>query len=206
MRARALATACMFALVMMAAGCATGPFMENPLMVGSQPAVTVENPVYVPGNPASYNPVFERIIDILDDYFEIAFADRWDGRIETFPKIAPGLELFWVPGSPDFDQRLLATTQTIRQRAIVLLQPAENGGYFIDVKVYKELEDLAQPIRATAGAASFRSDNTLERQFQVIDPTIVDSKWIPIGRDAKLEQIILQRLRNCPVEPVQATR
>jgi hypothetical protein len=206
MRAQPLAMACMFAVVMMAAGCATGPFMENPLMVGSQPVVMVENPVFVPGNPASYNPVFERIIDVLDDYFEIAFANRYDGRIETFPKIAPGLELFWVPGSPDFDQRLLATTQTIRQRAIVLLQPAENGGYFIDVKVYKELEDLAQPIRATAGAASFRSDNTLERQFQVIDPTVVDSKWIPIGRDAKLEQIILQRLRNCPVEPVQTAR
>jgi hypothetical protein len=206
MRARALAMAAVVVLVILITGCATGPFMENPLMVGSQPVITVENPVYVPGNPAAYNPVFERIIDVLDDYFEIAYANRYDGRIETFPKIAPGLELFWVPGSPDFDQRLLATTQTIRHRAIVLIQAAENGGYFVDVKVYKELEDLAKPMRATAGAAAFRSDNTLERQFQVIDPTVVDSNWIPIGRDAKLEQVILQRLRQCPIEQVLPPR
>jgi hypothetical protein len=193
-------------MLLLSCGCATGPFAENPLVLGSPPMITVENPVYVPGNPAAYNPVFDRVIDVLDDYFEISFADRWDGRIETFPKIAPGLELFFVPGSPDFDQRLLATTQTIRERAIVLILPAENGGYFLDVKIYKELEDLAKPMRATAGAASFRSDNSLERQFQVIDPTVVDSSWIPIGRDAKLEQIVLQRLRKCPVEQVPPPR
>src|SRR5262249_2437522 len=147
-----------------------------------------------------------RVIDVLDDYFEIAYANRYDGRVETFPKIAPGLERWFMPGSPDFNQRLLATTQTIRHRAIVLIQAAENGGYFVDVKVYKELEDLAKPMRATAGAAAFRSDNTLERQFQVIDPTVVDSSWIPIGRDAKLEQVILQRLRQCPVEQVLPQR
>src|SRR5262249_16311166 len=167
MMARALGTLVMAALALAIAGCATGPFADNPLLLGSQPMVVVENPVYLPGNPAAYNPVFERVIDVLDDYFEIAYANRYDGRVETFPKIAPGLERWFIPASPDFDDRLLATTQTIRHRALVLIQPAENGGYFVDVKVYKELEDLARPMRATAGAASFQSDNTLERQYQV---------------------------------------
>jgi len=206
MKVRALSAAWMSALAVIASGCATGPFADNPLLLNSQPLITVENPVYVPGNPAAYNPVFERVIDILDDYFEIANANRFDGRVETFPKIAPGLERWFMPGSPDFDQRLLATTQTIRHRAIVLIQPAENGGYFVDVKVFKELEDLERPIRSLSGAAAFRSDPTLERQYQVIDPTVVDFKWIPIGRDYKLEQVILQRLRKCPVETVETSR
>src|SRR5437868_1913898 len=74
--------------------------------------------------------------------------------------------------------------------------PADDGGFFVDVKVYKELEDLARPIRSTAGAAAFRSDNTVERQFEVIDPTVIDSQWIPIGRDVRLEQVILKRLAS----------
>jgi hypothetical protein len=58
------------------------------------------------------------------------------------PRIAPGLEQPWKPGSPDCAQRLLATFQTIRHRASVLITPAEDGGFFVDVKVLKELEEL----------------------------------------------------------------
>lgn len=203
---RALGTAFIASLSCFIVGCAIGPFADNPLLVREDSLVLVENPVYLPGNPAAYNPVFERVLDVLDDYFEIAYADRFDGRIETFPRIAPGLERFFMPGSPDVDQRVLATTQTIRHRAIALIRPAENGGYFVDVKVYKELEDLAKPIRDLAGGAAFRSDSTLERQYQVIDPTVVDFAWIPIGRDEKLEQVILQRLRKCPVDAREVGR
>ena len=56
---------------------------------------------------------------------------------------------------------------------------------------------LPRPTRMTAGAASFRSDNTVERQFEVIDPTIYEATWIPLGRDVKLEQVILARLKQC---------
>ena len=87
--------------------------------------------------------------------------------------------------------------QTIRHRAEISIDPARDGGYFVSVIVYKELEDLARPVRSTAGAASFRSDNTVERQFEVIDPTVFESNWIPLGRDACLEQVILQRLKKC---------
>jgi hypothetical protein len=178
-------------------GCASGPLLDNPILLRPEPCPAVENPVYVPLGPPAYGAVFEQVIDILDDYFEIAYANRYDGRIETFRSIAPGLEQPWKPGSPDFDQRLLAFFQTIRHHAVVLIQPADDGGFFVDVKVYKELEDLLRPVRATAGAASFRSDATLERQFEVIDPTIYEANWIPIGRDLKLEQVILHRLKQC---------
>jgi hypothetical protein len=190
---RALWTAWAGIVAVTVAGCATGPLLENPVIVRPQ-AVATENPVYVPLGPPSYGLVFEQVLDVLEDFFEIAYANRYDGRIETFPKIAPGLEQPWKPGSPDFRQRLLATWQTIRHRAIVTINVADDGGFFVDVKVFKELEDLSRPIRSTAGAAAFRSDNTVERQFEVVDPVVVDSTWIPIGRDTKLEQILLERI------------
>src|SRR5262245_18600368 len=140
-------TACAGLVLALASGCATGPLLDNPLMIPIDPNVTVENPVFVPGGPAAYHAVFEKIIDVVDDYFELAFLSRWDGRIETFPRIAPGYEQWWKPGSPDPEQRLLATLQTIRHRAIVHIEPANDGGYFVSVRVFRELEDLPRPVR-----------------------------------------------------------
>src|SRR5207244_4375304 len=152
----------------------SGPLVDNPARV---PSAVVANPIYIHQGPLAYGLVFEKVYDVLDDYFEIAEYNRYDGRIETFPRIAPGLEQPWKPGSPDFDQRLLATLQTIRHRATVLIQPADNGGFFIQVTVFKELEDLARPIRSTAGDAIFRSEISVERQFEVIDPTRFETNW-----------------------------
>jgi hypothetical protein len=183
---------------LLGSGCATGPLLDNPVFVRPDPAVHVENPVYIPQGGHAYNAVFDRVLDVVDDYlFEVSYANRYDGHIETFPRIAPGLEQLWKPGSPDFYQRLQATWQTIRHRLSVLIEPAHNGGFFVHVTVYKELEDLPRPTRATAGTASFRSDPTVERQFEVIDPTVFESNWIPIGRDSELEQAILQCLKKC---------
>ncbi|GIW82715.1 MAG: hypothetical protein KatS3mg105_4522 [Gemmatales bacterium] len=192
-------SAATFALSLILPGCYftySGPLTENPVLVRPQTGTTVENPVYVPLSPQNYGAVFEKTIDVLDDYFEIAYTNRYDGRIETFPRIAPGYEQFFKPGNPNPRDRLQATFQTIRNRAVVLIQPAQDGGYFIDVSVYKELEDLPQPDRATAGAAIFQGVNSVERQFEVVDPSVFESNWIPLGRNHHLEQLILHRLRS----------
>jgi hypothetical protein len=185
------------AALLLACGCATGPLVDNPVLVRPEPGVNVENPLYVPLGPGSYGVVFEKVIDVIDNYFEISYANRYDGTILTFPRIAPGLEQPWKAGSPDFDQRFEATLQTLRHRAEVRIQPADDGGYFVQLTVYKELEDIPRPIRATAGSAAFRSDNTVERQYEVIDPTIFESTWIPRGRNTQMEQAILQQLKKC---------
>ncbi len=195
-RSRWLAWAGAVAAAMLS-GCYSAPLLDNPALFRPDLSVTCENPVFVPGNPAAYGTVFEKVLDVVDDYFEIAYANRYDGSIVTFPKIAPGFEQPWKPGSPDWYGRALATLQTIRYRAVVRIEAADDGGYFVNVKVYRELEDLPRPTRATAGAASFRSDNTVERQFEVIDPTVFESQWIPQGEDVPLEQVILQRIKKC---------
>jgi hypothetical protein len=197
---RKLLTAWTGALLLLAAGCMTGPSLDNPALIRPDANLTVGNPVWIPGagQPAYYNEkVFEKILDVIDDYFEIRFASRYDGHIDTFPRIAPGYEQIWKPSSPDAYQRLEATLQTIRHRGEVFIEPAQDGGYFVQVIIHKELEDLPRPIRATAGAAAFRSDNTVDRQFEVIDQNAYESNWIPLGRDSQFEQLILQRIRKC---------
>ena len=194
---RTLTTAWLAAAALALAGCSTGPLQENPSLIRPDLLIPQENPLYIPQGPDAYDKVFQKALDVVDDFWEIAYSNRYEGRIETHPSVAPGLEQPWKPGSPDFYQRLLAFFQSIRHRCILVISPADNGGYYIDVKVLKELEDLPSPIRATAGAASFRLNSTIERQFEVIEQPIYESNWIPIGRDFKLEQVILDRLAHC---------
>jgi hypothetical protein len=196
--AGALALAC-------AAGCVGRPLLDNPIFVQAEPTGPCPNPVFLALGPPDYAVVFEKTLDVLDDYFEIMLASRYDGTIRTYPKVAPGLEQPWKPGSPDGAERLLATLQSIRYRCEVTIQPADpqaghpQGGYLVQVVVFKELEDVPRPIRATAGSAAFRSDNTVERQFEVVDPSVIEGNWIPLGRETNLEQAILKRI-NCMIQ------
>lgn len=176
-------------------GCDTLPLAENPVQIGGNPAaVVLANPAYVAMGPTDYACLYEAVLDVLDDYFEIAYANRYDGTIRTFPRVAPGLEQPWRPGSPDGPERTYATLQSLRYRCDAVIQPGEQGGYMVYITVYRELEDVPRPIRATAGAAAFRSDNTVDRQFEVIDPAVVQVGWIPKGRETYVEQAILRKL------------
>ena len=60
----------------------------------------------------------------------------------------------------------------------------------------KELEDLAKPDRQAAGRAVFNNDFPVNRTREIVGPVPAPLQWIPRGRDSKLEQIILQRIRD----------
>ncbi len=194
---------CTATLALIGSGCVSGPMQENPVLIRPNKPSSVDNPVYLPLGPNSYGAVFEKVQDVLDDYFEIAYTNRYNGEIETFPRVAPGLGEMWKGGSPDLYQRLLATLQSMRNRAVVRIFPADDGGYFVSVMVYRELEDLAQPIKSNTSSAVFRNDNGLERQFEIIDATTYDAIWIPKGRDLCMEQEILDRLAHAKYECVK---
>lgn len=173
----------------------SGPLLNNPSPVAVVDGPECENPVFLPvDGPQGYGIVFESTLDVVDDYFEIAYSNRYDGRIETFPRTAPGVGQPWKLGSPDIHERWLATLQSIRHRATVLIQAANDGGFFVDVKVYKELEDLAQPSSVVGNPAVFRSDPTVARQYAVVDSTTPSGNWIPLGRDIAMEQEILSKI------------
>ncbi|NBO90709.1 MAG: hypothetical protein EBV06_00085 [Planctomycetia bacterium] len=176
--------------------------IENPVPLLTAPAGTASTPVFLPQSALGYPRVFEKCLDVVGDYFEIdpAGTNRYAGIIRTKSRIAPGIEQPWKMGSPSLYQRLLAFKQTIRHRAVLEITTGRDGGYFVDVKVLNELEDLAQPTRATAGQATFRLESTVERQFDVVEPGQFDASWIPIGRDLALEQVILERISRLDCE------
>jgi hypothetical protein len=188
-----------WAMCLLAAGCASTPPLDNPLLVRPAPA-GIENPVLVsPGVPTAeaYHEVFEKTVDILDDYFDLLPPDPYDGRIVSKPRIAPGFEQFWKAGNPDARGRLLATFQTIRQTATAEIRAGERGGYLVYVVVERELEDLARPTQARIGNAIFQDAPTVDRQLEVVGgDASADHAWFKVGRDYALEQQILERIRN----------
>ena len=183
----------------LAVGCATAPPVDNPVVLRTGDAI--ENPLLVsPGRPTpeSYREVFDTVIDVLDDYFELAVADPYDGRVVTKPRFAPGYEQFWKPGNPDPRNRLHATLQSIQQTATVEIRTGDRGGYVVFVVVEKELEVTPRPTYSMVGNAIFQESPTVERQFEVVSPEVIPSRgFYKIGRDYAFEQLILRRIRNC---------
>jgi hypothetical protein len=188
------------AIIAWGLGCQNpGPLLDPAPLQPNAAVADDQNPVYVPLGPLSYGQVFETMLQILNDYgFEIANGDtnRYDGRIETLPRIAPGLLLLMKPGSPNLYDRLLMTAQSYRHRVSVVIMPAQQGGYFVEVIARRELEDLPRPLRSTVGSAIFRLDNNVDRQFEVIDATFFEPNWIFKGRDIGLEQEMIRRLKR----------
>src|SRR6185369_8161056 len=101
-------------------GCLSGPLVDYPTPPSSGPVLEA-NPVFVPQGPMSYRKVYEHALDVLTDFgFEILDANAYEGRVETLPRIAPGLLQCVKPGNPDFYDRLLSTLQTYRHRTVLL--------------------------------------------------------------------------------------
>ena len=186
----------------LSAGCIGRPQVDNPALIRTdRSASPCENPVLIaPGTPGadSYAEVFEKILDVIDDSFEIAYTNRYDGRIISVPRIAPGYERFWMSGSPSSRERLLATFQTYRHRCYVQIRAAEPGGYLVQVYVLKDLYDPSQPQNALAPAI-FQESNSIDRIYEVVDPSSANpgETWINKGRDSGFEQAILRKIQQC---------
>jgi hypothetical protein len=186
-------------LAILATGCASAPPLENPALIRPY-AADSENPILVaPGAPSanSYAEIYEVILDVLDDYFEIKPTSRYAGHIETFPVTSPGMIQFWKPGSPDPRERLIATVQSMRHFAIVDIWAGERGGYRVYVEVHTELEDAPRPLQAVAGPAVFRNLPNVDRTAEVVGAdTSASMLWIPKGRDYAFEQLLLRKIRD----------
>jgi len=193
--------ACLSSVCLWALGCASIPPVENPLLV--RPHLNQGTPdepqLVVPGQPTpeGYALVYDRVLDAVDDSFDVIPSSRYAGIIETEPRIAAGYEQPWKYGSPDPYERWLATFQTIRHKAIVRVFPGETGGFRVSVEVYKELEDLNNPIGAIRGGASFRELSTVDRRVDTTGPYVpTNRQWIPIGRDPGYEQKLLRKIQD----------
>jgi hypothetical protein len=158
------------------------------------PQPLCENPLIVPS--ADFDAVWRETVHVVDEYFDIRSENRLSRTIETEPVIGATLLEPWRGDSVGFDQRLESTLQTFRRFARVRIDPVPGRGYAVRVQVYKELEDLAKPDRQAAGRAVFNNDFPVNRTREIVGPVPIPLQWIPRGEDEKLEQVILQRIRD----------
>lgn len=169
---------------------------------GLPQAQLAQNPMYVPLSDREF--LWNQLVDVIDDYFRIQREERvrlvggvlTEGQIETVPQPgATALEPWHDDSTPGFERRY-ATLQSLRRRAVVYVRPQADGGYLVDVAVYKELEDLSQPEYSTVNIEGLRHDGSLERAEPagLMGPATLG--WIPVGRDMSLEQRILSELRG----------
>jgi hypothetical protein len=158
--------------------------------------------MYVPLSDREF--LWNQLVDTIDNYFEIEREERvrlvggvlTEGQLETYPQ--PGatrLEPWRRDSSPGFERRY-ATLQSIRRRAVVHVKPQADGGYLVEVAVYKELEDVSQPEFSTVNVSGLRHDGTLRRPDTETQAGTLTLGWIPVGRDTTLEQRILAELRG----------
>lgn len=152
------------------------------------------NPLIVPS--ADFEIVWNRTIAILDEYFDIASENRLSRRIITDPKIGATVFEPWHGDSVGFRERLESSLQTIHRFAIATVADAPGGGYAVRIEVYKELEDMTKPERQAGGRAVYANDFPINRTREIVGPTPLPRGWIPRGRDVKLEQAILDRIRR----------
>lgn len=176
------------------------------LFHGREPAASsgpprgLDNPLFFP--VADRELLWNQLVDAVDDYFHIEREQRvqevggvlTEGHIVTAPTSgATYLEPWHRDSTPGFE-RLHASLQSLRRRAEVRVTP-RNNGYFVEVIVFKELEDVNQPEGATVRGAVIRHDGSLSRNESADPAGPVTLGWICVGRDVGLEQQILTELQ-----------
>ncbi len=181
---------------------------QSPQVVQPPGGPPVSQGVFVPVTNEDY--AWEQIVDVVDDYFRIDQENRvqlvgnvlTEGRIDTFPQVGSTILEPQRLDSVGRYNLFESTFQSIRRRAEIRVIP-QQGGYFIEAIVNKEIEDLPRPENATAGAASFRTDNSLQSNLrESVSRTRLSEFWIPLGRDCEVELQMLEdiqtRLTNPP--------
>jgi hypothetical protein len=164
-------------------GVATGP-IANPIFVAANS-----------GNPESDLFLNERAADVLAKYnFEIDTTNQLEGTIATQYKVGSSVLEPWHRETIGLDNRLESTFQPIRRKVLIHVVRVE-GGYLVSVEALKEIEDLTAPTPNSPGGSTFPQNYPLRRDLNLVLGQASPSGWIPMGRDAVLEQDMLGRLQ-----------
>ncbi len=120
-----------------------------------------------------YTAIFDNVLDVVSDHFEVAYANRYEGRIETATRLETP-----APSPHSASGQAATTEQPIRRRAAVQITEAEDGRflYLVHIQVFRE-----------AKVRNAKDNNKLS-------PSVKETNWEVVGRDSELEQVMLQRL------------
>lgn len=175
-------------ILVLATGCAG--------LRGRAPApVAVQNvtPIFIANQDQEQ--VWERVVDVVHEYFEIARENRLDGIIETKPLVAAGVLEPWHRDSVGLHNRLEGSLQSIRRRGLVNVTPAQ-GGYFVSVEIFKEQEDVVTSPDKSAGNSTFQENRPLQRDLSLVVGDGAPEGWIALGHDPALEARMLRQIQE----------
>ena len=196
-------------------GCAAVPTQAPSLSVAAYEEGNL-NPLFVQTDNPYY--LWEALVDVLDNYFPVlherpirtlntrnedgsVLVTRTEGRIDTEPVVAAGVLQPWKKNSVNLCQRVEATFQSIRRKAVVRVVPVEKG-FSIHLAIYNELENLPNPMNAGMTGTNLTFSESLNQLELPTGESAASDGWIPNGRNTELEQYILQelawRLNNPP--------
>ena len=195
--------------MLVVSGCSFGLPWTSPL--GPQGPAVQPNPTFIANTDPEY--VWDTVVDVIGDEFRIEHEEPirvldgviTEGRLDTYsysnatgvenPQPSATLLEPWRRDSASAYDRLESTLQSMQRKVSVRVTPG-NGGFWIEVVAFKELENLAQPAAASAGAATFHYDTSLTRIATPIGEQANTIGWIPQGRDAALEQYFIYHLQS----------
>jgi len=163
----------------------TGCASMRPAPVGGQVFVRGQNDEMV----------WEKTVDVVHDYFAIERENHFDNVIETHYKVGASLLEPWHHDTVGFENRLESTLQSIRRKAFIHVTPTGDG-HLVSVQVYREREDVPAEPKNSPGGATFRQYVPLQRELEIDEDDIARGRWIPIGRDPRLEQEMLTSLQS----------
>jgi hypothetical protein len=157
------------------------------------------NPVFVPvQNPEVLH---NALVDVVDDHLRIETEERVRiidntmtvGVITTYKEMSSTIAEPWRSDTVSFYDKLESTFQTYRRYARVMMVPVE-GGFNVEIHVFKDLEDVPKPLNAPAGSGVLRNETSQTHvQIPVTQQPMVTG-WIPMGRDLNLEQKMINQL------------
>ena len=178
-------------MCLVTAGCALPRY---DWILGQEEAATINNTIFVPSG--NFETVWEQTVDVVHDYrFPIRRENKLDGIIETDYKVGASLLEPWHRDSVGFDSRLEGTLQSIRRRMFISITPVDEG-FLVSVEAFQEIEDVVSLPTNTAGSATFQDNSPLQRDLTRVVGQARPSGWVPQGRDIRLEQAMLLRLKR----------
>jgi hypothetical protein len=146
--------------------------------------------------PDRYDALWEAVGDVLRSrYFELDRQDRREGVLTTLPDTtAAGFEL-WRPQPNNPYMWVEANVHTVQRQATVRLRQVEGeGDYEVDVEIERFRYNLEErQITNSAAALRLYSSDAPTTSGRSVSPA-ESSYWIPLGRDADMEQAVLHSI------------
>ncbi len=129
--------------------------------------------------------------------FEIDRKDLRAGLITTFPQTSQHFLEFWRHDvDTPFDLAESSVSTVRRSVTVQISKPQADGEYVVDVTVNKErLHAVERQINNTAAALRVFSADLPTTAGRKFDPA-TDMTWAPTGRDAAMEQRLLDLIRR----------